>query len=189
MFTYCMFIMTTIILLFSGCTQKKLYKPHNAHAKTSFYDLQATSIDGRIITMSEYKNKNIMIVNTASQCWYTNQYQALEDLYQKHKDSLVILGFPSHEFMGQEPKSNTEIKQFCKVKYGVTFPLFAKTNTQSKDQSPIYQWLTDSEKNGWNTQAPTWNFCKYIINPQGELVAFFDQKVAPESPMIKNIIK
>lgn len=183
-------MISTLLLLLPGCGGKqKLYKPLKEKPKTSFYTLKSSDIHGKTVSMDTYKGKTIMVVNTASKCGYTYQYKALEKLSNDYKDTLVILGFPSNDFLGQEPGSNQKIENFCKIKFGVTFPLFEKIHVSGKEQSPIYQWLTDSTKNGWNNQKPTWNFCKYIINTKGELVAFFGSKIEPNAPEIIKLIK
>jgi glutathione peroxidase len=110
-------------------------------------------------------------------------------LNNKYGDKVTILGFPANNFMGQEPGSNEEIKGFCQKNYGVTFQMFEKVSVKGKDVHPLYQWLSDKALNGWNDQAPSWNFCKYLINEKGELVKFFPSKVAPMSDEITSLLK
>jgi len=155
-------------------------------APTSIYDIQAEAIDGSMIDFSAYKGKKLMIVNTASKCGFTPQYEDLEKLHELYGDQITILGFPSNNFMHQEPGSNEEIAEFCKANYGVKFQMFAKVDVKGKDQHPLYQWLTDKEANGWNDQAPTWNFCKYLIDENGKLVKFYKSKT---NPMDKEIVE
>ena len=147
----------------------------------SFYDFKLKSIDGKEIDFSIYKGKKIMIVNTASACGYTPQYDDLQQLFEKYKDKLIILGFPSNNFGGQEPASNNEIASFCTKNYGVTFPLFEKSDVIGVNQNVIYKWLTEKQQNGWNTPSPDWNFCKYLINEKGELIKFYSSSVSPLS--------
>ena len=135
-----------------------------------------------------YKGKKIMIVNTASACGYTPQYDDLQQLFEKHKDKLIILGFPSNNFGGQEPASNNEILAFCIKNYGVTFPLFEKSDVTGTNQNTLYKWLTDKQQNGWNTQSPDWNFCKYLINEEGELMKFYSSSVNPLSDEVLKIV-
>lgn len=155
----------------------------------SFHKITAVSIDGQNVSMSQYKGKKVLVVNVASKCGYTPQYADLQALQDKYKDKLVVLGFPSNEFMGQEPGSNQEIAQFCQKNYGVSFPLFEKTTVKKgKDQHPLYQWLTNKEANGWNEQDPSWNFCKYLIDEQGKLLKFYPSKVKPLDEQITSQI-
>lgn len=173
------------LLFFTSCLSKKT-KPQKS--KTSFYDLQATDIHGKQVLMSKFKGKTILIVNTASKCGYAGQLEELEKLYQKFKNDLVILGFPTNDFWGQEPSSNKEIAQACSRKK-VTFPMFEKTTTKGSAISTIYDWLTDKNKNGWNSKKPGWNFNKYLIDKQGNLVAHFGASTSPKSNKIKKLIK
>ena len=151
----------------------------NIAPKKSFYELEAISIDGKKISFDQYKNKKILIVNVASKCGYTYQYEGLQKLQDIYQDKVIVLGFPANDFFNQESGSNEDIEEFCETNYGITFPMFEKTTTKGKKQSPIYQWLTNKDFNGWNAQRPTWNFCKYLVNEDGELVGFFDSKVKP----------
>ena len=145
----------------------------------SIYDFQMEAIDGTTIDFRQYRGKKLLLVNTASKCGYTPQYEDLQKLHERYGDQLVILGFPSYNFMGQEPGSNDEIAEFCRLNYGVTFQMFNKIDVKGNNQHPLYQWLSDKELNGWNDKAPTWNFCKYLVNEQGELVKFFRSGTKP----------
>ena len=160
----------------------------NITPKKSFYELEAISIDGEKINFNQYKNKKILIVNVASECGYTYQYEGLQKLQDIYQDQVVVLGFPANDFFNQESGSNEDIEEFCETNYGITFPMFEKTTTKGKKQSPIYQWLTNKDFNGWNAQRPTWNFCKYLVNEDGELVGFFDSKVKPLSEEITSLL-
>jgi glutathione peroxidase len=158
--------------------------------KKSFYDFKMIAIDGKSIDFSVYKGKKILIVNVASKCGYTPQYKELEELYKKYKDKLVILGFPANNFAFQEPGNNKEIADFCEKNYGVTFQLFEKISVKGKDQDALYHWLSHKSENGWNDDAPSWNFCKYLINEKGELVKFYKSSVNPLSDeIVKEIEK
>ncbi len=152
----------------------------NANA-TSFYDLSATSLDGQKIEMSQYKGKKVIVLNVASKCGYTPQYADWQAYYEQHKDKIVVLGFPCNQFMGQEPGSATDIQSFCEKNYGVTFQMFEKVDVKGSQQSPIYRWLTDPSQNGWNSEVPSWNFCKYLIDENGKLTHFFASGVKPDS--------
>ena len=150
--------------------------------KPTIYSFRVESIDGGVIDFSQYKGKKILIVNTASKCGYTPQYEGLEKLYRQHKDKLVIIGFPSNDFLWQEPGSNDDIRQFCSSKYDVTFPMAAKIHVKGFYKAPIYQWLTHKEQNGMENSSVSWNFNKYLINEQGEYVRHFSSDVKPDHP-------
>ncbi|MCK9482009.1 MAG: glutathione peroxidase [Bacteroidia bacterium] len=156
---------------------------------SSFYDLEVQLIDQKSILLSSFKGKNIMIVNTASDCGYTAQYEELQELYDSMHDTLVIIGFPSNDFGEQEKEENEKIESFCKLNYGVTFMLAKKSSVlKGENQNSIYKWLTDATLNGWNTQEPIWNFSKYVINEEGVLTHFFGPSISPKSKLIKNSI-
>lgn len=156
---------------------------------TSFYDLKATSLDGQTVSMSQFKGKKIIILNVASKCGYTPQYADWEKFYEENSENFVVLGFPCNQFMGQEPGSSAEIASFCEKNYGVTFPMFEKIDVKGSNQSPIYKWLTDPAQNGWNSEVPSWNFCKYLIDENGKLTHFFASKIKPDSPEFLEAIK
>jgi len=156
---------------------------------TSFYNLEANSIFGEDIKMGLYKGKKILVVNVASKCGLTPQYAQLEQLYQEHSDKLIILGFPSNDFLRQEPGSNQEIATFCSTKYAVTFPLFEKTRVKGSKKHSVYDWLTDPKQNGWNKKGPSWNFTKYLIDENGKLIKRFSPKTSPLSDEITTLIK
>lgn len=146
---------------------------------TPFHNLSATLNNGKTVSFDQYTGKHILIVNLASNCGFTGQYAELEELYNLYKDRLLILGFPANNFGGQEPGNDADIAAFCQVNFGVSFPLFKKDDVVGAHMQPVYQWLTDPLKNGWNSQAPTWNFCKYMIDLDGNLTGFFSAAVSP----------
>lgn len=146
---------------------------------TSMYELKVNSIDGKLVDLSKYKGQTLLIVNVASKCGYTPQYTDLQKLHETYGRKVTILAFPANNFKGQEPGSNAEIAEFCSKEYGVTFTMFEKISVIGDDQHPLYAWL--KEKTG---QEPSWNFCKYIVKPDGT-VKFFNQKV---NPMAKEIL-
>jgi glutathione peroxidase len=155
----------------------------------SLYDLAVTLNNGDTLSLASFRGKKILLVNTASDCGYTNQYGDLQKLYQQYNDRLVIIGFPANDFKEQEKGSDTEIAAFCKVNYGVTFPLAKKSVViESPDQNAIFQWLTQKAKNGWNEQVPSWNFSKYLVNEQGVLTNYFDPSVSPLGAAITTAI-
>ncbi len=150
-------------------------------ASKSLYDFKVKSLEGKVVDLSIYKGKKVVILNTASKCGFTPQYADWEAFYKSHKDKVVVLGFPSNEFGGQEPGSDSEISSFCQKNYGVSFPMFSKVVVKGDGKCDLYKWLTTKELNGWNDKEPSWNFCKYLINEKGELVNFFTSKVKPDS--------
>ena len=159
-------------------------------APVSLYSLQATLNDGTTLNMASLKGKKILLVNTASDCGYTSQYEQLQKLYSQYGNTLVVIGFPANDFKEQEKGTDEEIASFCKKNYGVTFPLAEKSIVIKKtDQNSVFQWLTDASKNGWNNQAPTWNFCKYLVNEEGMLTNYFGPAVEPSSEEIVKAIK
>lgn len=154
--------------------------PVNAAAPTkTLFDFTVKSIDGKSVNLAQYKGKKIVILNTASKCGFTPQYADWEKFYKAHKDKIVVLGFPANNFMSQEPGTNEDIAAFCQKNYGVSFPMFEKVDVVGNDQHPLYQWLSKKDQNGWNDKAPSWNFCKYVINEQGQLTNFFESKIKP----------
>lgn len=139
----------------------------------SIYDFKINSLEGAPIDFSAYKGKTLLIVNTASKCGYTPQYTDLQKLHEQYGGKVTILGFPANNFGAQEPGSNSEIKSFCSQNYGVTFQMFEKVSVKGDGQHPLYSWL--KEKTG---SEPSWNFCKYLVKPDGT-VKFFPSKVKP----------
>jgi len=156
----------------------------------SFYSLKTIANNGKEVDFSQYKGKKILLVNTASDCGYTDQYDALQKLYEENNDSLIILGFPANDFKEQEKGTDEEIAQFCKLNYGVTFPLMKKSSVKKgAEQNPVFRWLTDPALNGWNTKPPSWNFGKYLVNEEGILTNYFGSSVSPASAEVLNAIK
>lgn len=155
-------------------------------AQTSFYDLKAKTIEGNNFDFSSLKGKKVLIVNTASKCGYTPQYEDLEKLFQAYKDkNFVIIGFPANNFMHQEPGTNADIKEFCTKNYGVTFQIMEKVSVKGDDIDPVYQWLTQKAKNGKMDSEVKWNFQKYMIDEKGNLV---DVAYSKEKPMDDKIV-
>jgi glutathione peroxidase len=164
-------------------------KTHATDIPKSIYDFKVEGLEGETIDFAQFKGKKILIVNTASKCGFTPQYEELEKLYELYKDNLVIVGFPANNFMFQEPKGNKEIAEFCQKNYGVTFPMAAKISVKGKDMAPIYQWLTNKDYNHYESTSVGWNFQKYLIDENGKLVAMFPSKIKPMSDEIVNAIK
>jgi glutathione peroxidase len=150
-----------------------------ALGQKSIHSFKVPSIDGGTIDFSKFKGKKILVVNTASQCGYTPQYAALEKLYAANKEKLVIVGFPANNFGGQEPGSNSEIKEFCQKNYGVSFPLAEKVSVKGDDTHPLFKWLTAKAENGVLDSEIKWNFTKFLLDENGNLLASFPSKVSP----------
>lgn len=150
----------------------------------SIYEFRVESLDGGTIDFSTFKGKKILIVNTASKCGYTKQYEGLQALYEQYKDKLVIVGFPANNFGGQEPGTNTEIREFCKKNYGVSFPMAAKISVKGDDIAPIYKWLCSKTENGVMDAEIGWNFGKFLLDENGYLLNYFPNKVTPLSEEI-----
>jgi glutathione peroxidase len=181
-----------VIMGASKLAKKNVDVLHNSNKiepPASFYSLKFTATDGKEISFEQFKGKKVLLVNVASFCGYTSQYDGLENLYQEHNGKLAILGFPANDFGEQEPGKDEEIASFCRRDYGVTFPIFKKSSVLKPDQNPVYDWLSNKKLNGWNDQAPTWNFCKYIVNEKGILTDFFAAAIAPDSKEIKKAIE
>ena len=154
----------------------------------SIYDFKMVSLTGDTIDFATYKGKKLLLVNTASECGYTPQYKDLQKLHKQYGDKVTILGFPANNFGGQEPGSDKEIAEFCQINYGVTFQMFSKISVKGDDMHPLYQWLSDSDKNGWNNESPNWNFCKYLVDEKGQLVKFYASAINPMSEeLLKDI--
>ena len=152
----------------------------------TFYDLKAKTIDGKEFSFAQLKGKKVLVVNTASKCGYTPQYEDLEKLYEQYKDkNFVIIGFPANNFMHQEPGDNKEISEFCTKNYGVTFQMMEKISVKGDDMDPVYQWLTQQSKNGKMDSSVKWNFQKYMIDENGKLV---DVAYSGEKPMSDKIL-
>jgi len=174
----------------TGTNTKKMENESAKSPVVSFYDLSATQIDGKELRFADFKGKKLLLVNTASDCGYTNQYADLQKLYDQFKDKLLVIGFPANDFKEQEKGTDEEIAQFCQKNYGVTFPIMKKSVViKSAQQNPVYQWLTDSSKNGWCNQQPGWNFSKYLVDENGVLTNYFDPSVSPLSNEITDKLR
>lgn len=160
----------------------------NAQTK-SLYDFTVKTIEGESFPLSQLKGKKVMVVNTASKCGLTPQYELLEKLYKQYKgQNFVIIGFPANNFMGQEPGSNAEILEFCTKNYGVTFPMMEKISVKGDDIHPLYQWLTSKKENGAVDADVTWNFQKFLINEEGKVEKSFSPRTKPNDEEIINWI-
>ena len=161
-----------------------------AFAASSVHEFTLKAINGTPTPLASYKGKVMLIVNVASQCGYTYQYEGLQALYVKYKDrGLVVAGFPANNFGGQEPGTNVEIGAFCKAKFGVTFPMFSKISVAGKDKAPLYQFLTDKAANPKTGGEIPWNFTKYLVDRNGKVLARWDAAVEPESREMTSAIE
>ncbi len=159
--------------------------PSEPVTEKSVYEFTMRDIDGKSVKLDAYKGKVVMIVNVASHCGYTPQYEGLQALYEKNKDKgLVILGFPANNFMGQEPGTEAEIKEFCTSKYKVTFPMFAKISVKGEDQHPLYNYLTNKATDPEFAGDISWNFNKFLIDRSGKIVARFGSKDTPDGEKV-----
>ncbi|MGV8095123.1 MAG: glutathione peroxidase [Mangrovibacterium sp.] len=158
--------------------------------QSSIYDFKVKDIEGNEFDMASLKGKKVLIVNTASKCGLTPQYELLQTLYDKYgSEKFTIIGFPANNFLGQEPGSDEEIQEFCQKNYGVTFPMMSKISVKGDDMAPIYQWLTQKAKNGVKDSEVSWNFQKYMIDENGHLVDFVSPKTKPDDPKIVSWIQ
>lgn len=163
----------------SACQHDSLVTTDSTDTLAPFYQFTMNAIDGTPVAFSQYQNKKVLLVNTATECGFTPQFADLQNLHQQLGNKVAVLGFPANNFGGQEPKENNEITTFCTQNYGVSFQMFEKINVIGTDQHPLYSFLSDATQNGWNNQAPTWNFCKYLIDENGKLTHFFPSEVSP----------
>jgi glutathione peroxidase len=157
---------------------------------SSIYDFQVVDIEGRSVNLEQYRGKVLLIVNVASRCGYTYQYEGLEALYREYAGrGLVVLGFPSNDFLGQEPGSNEQIKEFCSLKYGVSFPMFARIRVKGRDAHPLYKFLTDKRTNPRFAGGITWNFNKFLVGRDGVVLARFQTKEEPASEPVRKALE
>ena len=193
------------IFLFANCSSSKT---SNSEAETNSEILEVTAVsssevvavknlhyfsiksldESTTLNMADYKGKKILLVNVASKCGYTSQYEGLQKLNDQHGDKVQIIGFPCNQFMGQEPGGKEEIAAFCKKNFGVTFPLTTKVDVKGDDQHPIYKWLTSKSENQVGDYKVSWNFNKFLIDEEGKMIAHFESKVKPMSAELVDAI-
>jgi len=167
--------MKTLLIILLG-----LFTMGTLTAQEKFYDFVVQDIKGEDFKLADLKGKKVMVVNTASKCGLTPQYENLEALYKKYGgEDFVIVGFPANNFMKQEPGTNEEIASFCSINYGVTFPMMSKISVKGKDMHPLYHWLTEKDKNGLEDSSVSWNFQKYLIDEDGNLVKVVSPRTDP----------
>jgi glutathione peroxidase len=154
----------------------------------SIYDIKIEGIDGKIIDLNAYKGKKILFVNVASECGFTKQYDGLQELYTNYKDKLVVIGLPCNQFGGQEPGEAAEIETFCRLNFGVDFPLTTKIKVKGKGQHKLYEWLTKKAKNGKKNSSVKWNFQKYLVDENGMFIDVFYSMTKPMSKKITKLI-
>jgi glutathione peroxidase len=171
-------------MLYSRVSQDEpvLKNEKNVQPAESIYDLTVLLNTGETVSLRQFAGKKILLVNTASDCGYTDQYDDLQRLYTQEQQKLVVIGFPANDFKQQERGSDEQIAEFCRLNYGITFPLSKKSVVvKSTGQHAVFRWLTDKKRNGWNEKEPSWNFSKYLINEAGVLTHYFDPAVSPMS--------
>ncbi|UKB81777.1 glutathione peroxidase [Chryseobacterium sp. MEBOG06] len=185
-------MLLSFIAFLQSCTNQKSEiskaKTNELMGKT-IYDFTVESLDGKEINFADFKGKKILIVNTASKCGFTPQYEELEKLYEEYKDKLVVIGFPANNFGGQEPGTNTEIGAFCQKNYGVTFPMAAKVSVKGDDTAPIFKYLTEQELNGVKNTTILWNFTKFLVDENGKLIDTFVSTTKPTDHAITKYLK
>lgn len=156
----------------------------------SFFDLKVILNNGQVLDLATMKGKKVMLVNTASDCGYTTQYEELERFYKANYPAIEVIAFPANDFKSQEQRNDEEIARFCQLNFGISFPIAKKSAVKkSPEQNPVFQWLSDKQLNGWNNKAPIWNFTKFIVNEEGVLTHYFHPSVSPLSKEIKQAVE
>lgn len=178
-----------VLIMISLIFFNNLKTNKSMQASASLYDISINSLTGEPIDLSSFKGKIILIVNTASECGFTGQYEGLQELYNTYKDKLVVIGVPCNQFGGQEPGTATEIQSFCKQNYGVTFLMTEKVDVKGENQHPLYKWLTSKELNGVSSSSVKWNFQKYLIDEKGNLIDYYYSITSPTSTKITKHLK
>jgi len=177
-----LFLLTAVGIFLSPAGQSKKISP--------IYNFTVTDIDGNDVILSEYQGKVLLIVNVASECGYTPQYEGLQKIFEEYREmGLLVLGFPANNFGNQEPGSDEEIKEFCSLNYGVSFPMFSKISVKGGDIHPLYQYLTSQESNPKFAGEISWNFNKFLVDPAGKIIARFESKDQPESKKVVQTIE
>lgn len=192
MWKFFMFLGILSFVLFSVAlarVQQRATKQAIIEPKQPIYAYTANTLAGEALDFEKFRGKPLLIVNVASKCGYTPQYEDLQKLHEQFGDQINIVGFPANNFGRQEPGSDSQIAEFCQVNYGVTFQMMSKIQVKGSEMHPVYQWLSNPELNGWNAEQPSWNFCKYLIDAEGRLVGFYKSGVKPLSDEFLNTIK
>ena len=178
-------ILVLTLSLISGNFETKNIK----ESPMSIYDISINSIDGNKLNLEDFKGKYILFVNGASNCGFTRQYKDLQQLFDENSDKLVVVGVPCNQFGAQEPGSEKEISIFCSEKYDVTFPMTEKISVRGTNQHPLYKWLTSKQQNGIKNSSVKWNFQKYLVDKDGNLIDYWYSLTSPMSSKITNYIK
>ena len=160
-------------------------KPKSMSAPNNLYDIKIDSLQGKPIDLSHYKGKKILFVNVASKCGFTPQYRGLQELYDEYQDKLMVIGVPCNQFGRQEPGTSNEIEEFCQVNYGVSFLITEKVDVKGSQQHPLYSWLTQKSNNGKKNSSVKWNFQKYLVDEDGQLIDYYYSLTKPTSKKIK----
>ncbi len=182
----------SILSFFWSCSykvEKKAPMGAEQSSVTSIYDIKIDDISGKVLDLNQFKGKKILFVNVASKCGFTKQYDGLQKLYEKYKDKLVVIGLPCNQFGGQEPGTEKEIQSFCKVNFGVDFPITEKIEVKGDNQHPLYQWLTQKSKNGVKNSSVKWNFQKYLVDENGHYIDFWYSLTKPMSKKITKYLQ
>jgi glutathione peroxidase len=170
-------------------SRKKILRNQlNINPSQSFYSLSTELNNGAELSFNSLRGKKVLLVNTASDCGYTNQYADLQKLFEDNRERLMIIGFPANDFKKQEKGSDEEIAQFCKINFGVTFPIAKKSTVKGHHKNEVFKWLSEKQRNGWNEKQPSWNFSKYLVNEHGQLTHYFDPAVSPLSDAVTEAI-
>lgn len=178
-----------VLIMISLIFFNNLKTNKSMQASVSLYDISINSLTGEPIDLNSFKGKKILIVNTASECGFTGQYEGLQELYNTYKDKLAVIGVPCNQFGGQEPGTASEIQSFCKQNYGVTFLMTEKVDVKGEHQHPLYKWLTSKELNGVSSSSVKWNFQKYLIDEKGNLIDYYYSITSPTSSRIAKHLK
>lgn len=178
-----------VLLLLGQCTTDDPNQKQNVSTHPDFYSLQARTLEGKAVDFSTFKGKKVLLVNTATACGLTPQLEGLQELHQQYGDQLVVVGIPTNDFASQEPREGEEIGAFCQRNYGVDFLMLEKATTKGSDKHPVFKWLTEKKLNGKKSSRIWWNFQKYLVNEQGELVDYYLPITQPDSPKILEQLK
>jgi len=176
-------LLLTVLLCAVACSSAQPSGNSNPMS-TSFYDLKAETLEGQPIDFARFRGKKVLLVNTASECGFTPQYEALQNLHKKYGDQLLVVGLPTNDFGGQEPLDNASIGSFCARNYGVDFLMLQKCSTRGPNQHPVFAWLTQQKLNGTSSSRVWWNFQKYLVDENGQLIDYFFSFTKPDSRRI-----
>lgn len=179
----------SFLLSNGGCRQNTVSNSELMSIQPDFYSLQARTLEGKTVDFSSFKGKKVLLVNTATACGLTPQLEGLQELHQQFGDKLVVVGIPTNDFASQEPREGEEIGAFCQRNYGVDFLMLEKSTTKGSKKHPVFKWLTEKKLNGKKSSRIWWNFQKYLVNEQGELVDYFLPITRPDSPKILEQLK